>query len=115
MHILIVNLDEVPLDKALFVFPAVDSSDYLIETPRNDASEVVDILFVLFVWALSVHAIELDIVGLFLHVLLPAHDGVSLAASRLSIGKNGAIVSIKDILDNGESGVLIDILLCGIW
>lgn len=61
------------------------------------------------------HAVDLNIVSLLLHVLFPAHDGISLAASSLSICKNGAIVSLKHVLNDRERGVLINILLCSVW
>lgn len=94
MHILIVNLNEVALDKMFLVLPAVDNCNDLVEASGNDASEVIDMLLPLFTWTLSLHAIDLDIVRLLLHVLLPTHYGVSLPASSLPIRKNSAIVSL---------------------
>ena len=114
MHIFVVNLNEVALDEVLLVFPAVDHGDDLVEASRNDASEVVDVLLSLLGWALSLHAVELDIDALLLHILLSAHYGVSLAASRLSIGEDGAIVSLEHVFDDGEGGVLVDVLLSGL-
>lgn len=114
MHIFIVNLNEVALDKMFLVLPAVDYCNDLVKASGNDASEVIDMLLPFLIRTLSLHAIDLDIVRLLLHVLLPTHDGVSLPASRLPIRKNGSIVSLKHVLNNRESGVLIDILLCGL-
>lgn len=116
MHIFIVYFNEIALDKVLLVLSAVDHCDYLVEASGNDASEIVDVLlpFLLFHRTLSLHAVELDIDGLLLHVLFSSHYGVRLAASRLSVGEDSAIVTLKHVFNDGEGGVLIDVLLSGL-
>lgn len=116
MHIFIVYFNEITLDKVFLVLSAVDDCDYLVEASGNDAFEIINILltFLFFAWTMSLHAIELDIDRLLLHIFPSSHYGVSLAASGLSIGKNSAIVAFKHVFNNGEGGVLIDVLLSGL-
>lgn len=40
--------------------------------------------------------------------------GVRLAAGRLTVGEDGAVVALEDVLDNGLGGVVVHILLLGL-
>lgn len=73
MNFLVVNLDKAASDQMFFIGLGISKSDNLMEGSGNDAF------------------------GLF--AFRTAHHSMCLTTARLSICKNGAVISFEDIVD----------------
>jgi hypothetical protein len=94
----------------LLVASAFGHCDYLVEGSRNDALESVHILryFLLFLLQFSRLLNLLFLYACFaFQILFAAHYAVGFSAAGLSVGKNGTVVPIEDVFDDGKGALLV--------
>lgn len=115
MHIFVVDFEEGALYEMFLLFSTLGDCDDLPERTRNDAFErvyILGLLSFLFSWGVLRQG-ELADRHLPLQILFAPHNSKSLPTRSLPIREDSAVVAAQDVLDQGEGGFLIDLLLRG--
>lgn len=82
MDLLVIDFNETATDKVSLCRIVLGDGYDLLEGSRNDPSGVL--------------------------VLVSSHHGMSLSAPGLSVGEDGAVVSLDDVVDERESALFVD-------